>query len=72
MGWAHSPRLQAATPHPHTMISSDEVLRKLTLGNQRFVPEVSQPILASLVRENKLRIIGAYYGLQSGKVEVIA
>jgi len=41
---------------------------------RRAVDELkaSQPILASLVREKKLKIVGAYYGLQSGKVEVIA
>jgi carbonic anhydrase len=41
---------------------------------RRIVAELkaSQPVLAELVRQKKLKIIGTHYALQSGKVEVIA
>jgi carbonic anhydrase len=53
---------------------SDPLDNAVRANVRRTVDELkaSQPVLAELVRQKKLKIIGTHYALQSGKVEVIA
>ena len=54
--------------------SSGNLLEKTTKANVKNVEnklKSSRPVLAKLVEEGKLQICGAYYDLESGKVEFL-
>ncbi len=54
--------------------SSDNTLEKAIKANVRHVEETlksSRPVLANMLEEGKLSILGGYYDLASGKVEFL-
>ncbi len=54
--------------------SSENVLEKAIKANVRHVEnklKSSKPVLANLLEQKKLNILGAYYDLTSGKVEFL-
>ncbi len=51
-----------------------DMLQNAIKSNVRMVVETlpsASPMLAELVEEGKLKIAGAYYGLESGKIEIL-
>lgn len=54
--------------------TSDNVLEKAIKANVRYVEDKlksSKPVLANLLQQKELAILGAYYDLTSGKVEFL-
>ena len=57
-----------------TKNDSGDLLEKAIKANVKIVEEKlksSKPVLANLIETGKLRISGAYYNLDSGKVEFL-
>jgi carbonic anhydrase len=55
--------------------SPDEALAELLVGNKRYLTETlrnSEPVLADLVKQNRLRVVGGLYDLTTGRVQVLS